>query len=90
MTIILFLLATGIAILIISMIVMWYILVMALMFAGFIAGATYWLTFMLVDGIANDPQIGSVAGIIAAIAIFVGLAFFGMSSDKIRNKNNGS
>lgn len=88
MTIILFLLAIGAAVLAISMIVMWYVMMMGVIFAGFVIGAVYWITFMLVDGVTHDPQISAVMGVIAVLAVFVGIGYLGMQSNKNRAKKN--
>jgi hypothetical protein len=85
--IILFILGIGAAIFIISMIIMWYMMVIGVMILGFIAAATYWLAFMLLEGVVQDPQIWAIA---AAIAVIVGIGFIGSSSDKVRKKKNGS
>jgi bacteriorhodopsin len=82
MKIILFILAIGAAFFIISMIIMWYVLVFAVMLLGFIAGATYWLTAMLLDGVVQDPQIWAVS---AAVAVFIGIGYLGVSSDRVKN-----
>lgn len=85
MKIILFILGIGAAFFIISMIIMWYVMIFTVMLLGFIAGATYWLAFMLLDGVVQDPQIWAIA---AAVAVFVGIGYLGASSDKVRGKKN--
>lgn len=86
MTIILALLAIGAAVFIISMIVMWYVMVFAVMLLGFIAAVIYWLAFMLLDGTVQDPQVWAIT---ASIAVFVGIGYLGVSSDKARSKKSG-
>jgi hypothetical protein len=86
MTIILFILGIGAAIFIISMIIMWYVMVFAVMLLGIIAGATYRLAFMLLDGVVPNPEAWAIA---AAAAVFVGVGYLGASSDRVRGKKNG-
>jgi hypothetical protein len=37
-------------------------MVIGVMILGFIATTTYWLAFMLLEGVVQDPQIWTVAG----------------------------
>jgi bacteriorhodopsin len=65
---------------------MWYVMVIGVMIVGAIAVAAYWLAFMLLDGVVQNPETWAVA---AAVAVFVGVGYLGASSDKVRGKKNG-
>lgn len=89
MTIILFILAIGAAFLIISLVIMWYVVVIGLSLLAIIATMVFYLTASLAESIIHDQQTANMVAALVVILVLAGFVYLSMASDKVKIKRNG-
>ena len=88
MKLILVLLAFGIIVLIGSMVMMWYLFVLAFLLLMLLAGFSYLIIFTLVERLTNNPEIAQIVGVSITATIFLGAIIWAYKSGKLDTKSN--
>lgn len=88
MKLILFFLALGAIVLIGSMIIMWYMFVLAFLFLMLLAGLSYLIIFALAEQLTNDVALAQIVGASVTATIFLGAIVWAYKTGKLDTKSN--